>query len=274
MATLLAATDGLWASTAAHSLRRLSHECGPALALVAPGGTGALAALPGFNLLALFQRAAACVDELAACGEHSAAMRTALAALQLLSHLRFGSNAAAQPYQDLRMQLQAGLAAAASRPAVRIEAQDALQLMDACVRADAHLWLAPWVCHRWAEAVDAQLASGWSNSELAVQYVERWCALVARGRLHFAPSIFQCMATAAVSHELLSAAQMGRLLAAEAALPAHHTSGINSWLARWTAEVGRRRASRTRPSACFAAAPAASAAHASERASGRALALA
>ena len=252
----MAATEWLWPDTAAHQLRRLSFECGPALALVAPGGTSALAALPGFNLLALFQRAAACVDELAAEGKQGAAMQAALAALQLLSHLRFGSAAAAEPYKALRVQLQAALGAAASQPAVRIEEQDVLGLMEACVRADRHLWLTPWVCHRWTAAVDAYLASGWFNSEGAVKYVERWCALVARGRLHWAPRLFQRMAEAPLGHEQLTTAQMGRLLAAEAALPAHHTSSMNGWLARWTAELSRRRANRMRSLGMAPAAPA------------------
>ncbi len=256
IASLDAAATGLAPPTAARTLRRLAAEAGPALALVAPGGISALAALPGCQLPSLFQRAAACASQLAAAGSHTAAIDTALAALQLLSHLRFGSAAAAQPYAAASCDLKAALAAAARSPAAAISERQVLCLVSACARADSHLWLAPWVCQRWTAATEARLTAGWSSGEAAVQYFEAWCALVARSRLHFAAPKFQAAAEAAAGHEQLSAAQLGRLLAAEAALPADMTTTVNAWLAGWTAGVAGRRAALVRAQAKAATATA------------------
>ena len=239
IAALPSAAHTLAPASAAHTLRRLTALHTPALALVAPAGTSALEALPGCALPALLQRAAACAAELAAAGSPRAAVDTALAALQLASHLRFGSRQAAQPYHAATLALKAALRTAAAAPAAAISEQQVLGLMAACARADRHLWLAPWVCHRWAAATDALLTAGWGSGEAAVQYTEACCTLVARGRLHFAPNKFQCAAEAALGHRQLTAGQLDRLLAAEAALPT--SAQLNTWLAAWTAEVGSRR---------------------------------
>ena len=253
IAALNAAATRLTPPTAAHTLRRLAAEAG-ALALVAPGGTSALASLPACQLPALFQRAAACSSQLTAAGSHDAAIDTALAALQLLSHLRFGSRAAAEPYAAAACALKAALAAAATHiPAAAISERQVLSLVSACARADSHLWLAPWVCPRWKEATEAHLTAGWSSGEAAVQYLEAWCALVARGRLHWAPAKFQVTAEAAVGHKGLTPTQLGRLLAAEATLPAHLTTTVNAWLAGWTAGVAGRRGALVRAQAKAAA---------------------
>ncbi|PRW32664.1 hypothetical protein C2E21_8194 [Chlorella sorokiniana] len=242
ISALDAAATSLSPPTAARTLRHLAAEA-PALALIAPGGTSGLAALPACQLPELFQRAAACAAELTAAGAPTAAIDTALAAVQLLSSLRFGSAAAVQPYAAAVCALKATLAAAASSPAASISERHVLCLLSACARADSHLWLTPWICQRWTAATEARLTAGWSSGEAAVQFFECWCALVARRRLHFAPAKFQAAAEAAVGHEDLTTAQLSRLLAAEAALPADLTTTVNAWLAGWTAGVSSRRAS-------------------------------
>ena len=274
ISALDAAAASLSAPTAASTLRHLCTKAGPALALVAPGGTSALAALPACQLPQLLQRAAACADELTATGCPAAASDTALAALQLLSHLRFGSKAAAEPYAAAACALKAAMAAAACSPAAAISERQVLCLVSACVCADSHLWLTPWVNLRWTAAAEASLTAGWSSGEAAVQYLEGWCALVARGHLHFVPAKFQVAAEAAVGHDQLTTAQLSRLLAAEAALPAHLTTTVNAWLAGWTAGVSARRNALVRAQAKAAAGSAARARHAAARSAAAAVELA
>ncbi|KAI7835441.1 hypothetical protein COHA_010658 [Chlorella ohadii] len=116
--------------------------------------------------------------------------------------------------------------------------------------ADCFAGLDTEQCHqRWTATTEARLTAGWSSGEAAVQFFEAWCALVARRRPHFSAPKFQAAAEAAAGHEQLSAAQLGRLLAAEAALPADLTTTVNAWLAGWTAGVAGRRAALVRAQA-------------------------
>ena len=239
-AALAAAASALCPASAARTLGRLDAQWAPALALVAPGGSSLLVALGSPHLAALLHRAAACARQLCAAGQHGAAAATALAGLQLASHLRFGGGAAAEPYRAAVLQLRQAATAASDAGAAVGEAAR-LAYLAACARADPQLWMAPYLGHRWADAVDAAITAGWSSGEAAVRAAEAWCALVARGRLHASAPHFQRLAEAALGHADLTARQLERLLAAEAALPPAFTTTMNAWVAHWQRRVQQRR---------------------------------
>ena len=249
-------------TTTAATLHGLCDAYGPALALVAPGGTSAFASVPHAAdlVLALLEHTASSARVLTTCGETGAALTTALEGLALASHLRFGSHPAAEPFYAAALLLRRAATAAADAGAPALES-DALAAWATCARADRRLQLAPWLGYAWADGVDGLLAAGWSDGEVAVQAAERWCALVAAHVLHPSPAHFTRLAEAALGHERLSPAQLDRLLAAEAALPADMTSGMNAWLAAWQVRVAECRAAAVAAAAAAAAMPALKLAH-------------
>ena len=224
---LTAALLALTPATSATTLRRLCAEHGPALALVAPGGTSALATLPT-DLLPLVDLTVATVLQLAATSDHAATLAAALAGLDLLSFLRFGSSAAAAPFTIAATTLRQAAQAAATAGAP-LEEATLLNTTSACARADSRIWRTPYLGQRWAAAMDQRVTAGWSSGEAAVAYLESWASLVSARRLQPTPASCQRHVEAVMGHGAdLTAPQLGRLLAAVASLPA---SGMAAYLA-------------------------------------------
>ncbi len=96
--------------------------------------------------------------------QHHAAFEAATAATTLLSHLRFGTAAAADIFSAGWNELRLVVTASASSPATDITSEAALCLWEACARAA--FVSTPWLGYRFQAAVDARIAAGWDTAEV------------------------------------------------------------------------------------------------------------
>jgi hypothetical protein len=108
-----------------------------------------------------------CCEALAANSNHLEALAAAAAVADFLSYLRFGSKAAAAPYERIwRCMRDIITAASAALGAVAVPEEAVVSLFQSAARADAFLWATPWFGWRFAAALDLHLASCWASPEV------------------------------------------------------------------------------------------------------------
>ncbi|KAL4428080.1 hypothetical protein ABPG75_002169 [Micractinium tetrahymenae] len=239
-----AATAAIAADPActAAQLRGLLSFHSHALALVGPGGASALAMVDD-RLLRLLDRAASAVTTLLAGGPDSMedAQDAAVAILRLVSALSFGRPAAAAPFAPA-IAAAVGVIRAAADAGALFDELDFVELIEAAAHSDPCLHRNMWYGHNFAAALWLRLLAGWSSGELAQRYLTAWGALVGRGALQYSACKHRRLVRCVMRHvDGLSVQQLDRLLAAEHALPVEHTCSDRAWLARWQAQVERRR---------------------------------
>ncbi|KAL4427936.1 hypothetical protein ABPG75_002025 [Micractinium tetrahymenae] len=232
----------------------------------APSGSSAVLLISGASLLQLTELAAGCAEVLTTSGQLVAALRTSLAALELLSHLHFASRPDAACFQAVTLQLSRAATTAIQAGAAPSEWQ-VVGVLRVAAQADAHLRLPTWLGHGFA-AADARLTDtkdAFQTEAAAVEYAERHSTLLAKGHKQLAAKKYKKVLEHPLSHPGLTPAHLDRLLAAERAVPAELTSTINTWLRGWQLRVEAKRGdlakkAAKRSGAAAQAAPAASAA--------------
>jgi hypothetical protein len=101
-------------------------------------------------------------------GSPELALDTAIAAIRMLSLLRFGSGRAAEPFAAVWRRLQATITAIARLQPSLVRAEAVVGLYEACASADGHVGVRPWFGHAFTAAADIHLAAGWGSAEVRV----------------------------------------------------------------------------------------------------------
>lgn len=158
VAALGAALRDMRPRLAADVLSVLEPVVADALSRVAPGGTSALALTHRDDLLRLLNTAADCSARSLKKGRTGGALAAPLAALAILSHLRFGGTADAAPFAEAGRRLKAAVTAAVAAGA-EVSAADVRGVEAACARADRYLHLTTWLGYAWLAAAEEALAA-------------------------------------------------------------------------------------------------------------------
>jgi hypothetical protein len=100
------------------------------------------------------------------------ALLTAAAAAEVLSHLSFGSQASAAPYQTIWLNLKTRLSASAAAlgPAA-VPEEAVVGLYESCARGPLHM--TPWFGHTFADAAEHHLQAGFSGPKVCTGWGRR-----------------------------------------------------------------------------------------------------